>query len=211
MSVRLYFSVSDNLNGTYVGEVLKLIRLICSINFEDPAAAIKGKESYSFEVDPAQVENVKQRCLPNALNYPMLEEYDFRNDTVNPDLDMVLKPQAQLRPYQEKSLTKMFRNGEAFKLIVTDLTQCEALTMVCAKYTNQMRKKSRLYRNCLTECIIDKPDIGSCDSNARFLRRSIFIFVLYIHNDLMDYLCVVDTYSSRNENVGGKEGSLTNE
>lgn len=30
-----------------------------------------------------QVENVKQRCLPNALNYPMLEEYDFRNDTVN--------------------------------------------------------------------------------------------------------------------------------
>lgn len=29
-----------------------------------------------------QVENVKQRCLPNALNYPMLEEYDFRNDTV---------------------------------------------------------------------------------------------------------------------------------
>ncbi|CAK9146864.1 unnamed protein product [Ilex paraguariensis] len=28
------------------------------------------------------VENVKQRCLPNALNYPMLEEYDFRNDTV---------------------------------------------------------------------------------------------------------------------------------
>lgn len=30
-----------------------------------------------------QVENVKQRCLPNELNYPMLEEYDFRNDTVS--------------------------------------------------------------------------------------------------------------------------------
>lgn len=30
-----------------------------------------------------QVENVKQRCLPNALNFPMLEEYDFRNDTVS--------------------------------------------------------------------------------------------------------------------------------
>ena len=28
------------------------------------------------------MENVKQRCLPNALNYPMLEEYDFRNDNV---------------------------------------------------------------------------------------------------------------------------------
>ncbi|KAK1369934.1 hypothetical protein POM88_036026 [Heracleum sosnowskyi] len=45
--------------------------------------AVKGKEYYSFEVDPAQVLNVKQRCLPNALNYPMLEEYDFRNDTVS--------------------------------------------------------------------------------------------------------------------------------
>lgn len=29
-----------------------------------------------------QVERVKQECLPDKLNYPMLEEYDFRNDTV---------------------------------------------------------------------------------------------------------------------------------
>lgn len=29
------------------------------------------------------MENVKQRCLPTALNYPMLEEYDFRNDHVS--------------------------------------------------------------------------------------------------------------------------------
>jgi len=43
----------------------------------------------------------------------MLEEYDFRNDTVNPDLDMELKPQARPRPYQEKSLSKMFGNGRA--------------------------------------------------------------------------------------------------
>ena len=32
---------------------------------------------------------------------------------VNPDLDMELKPQAQPRPYQEKSLSKMFGNGKA--------------------------------------------------------------------------------------------------
>lgn len=31
---------------------------------------------------------------------------------VNPDLDMELKPQAQPRPYQEKSLSKMFGNGK---------------------------------------------------------------------------------------------------
>uniref|UniRef100_A0A1D1Z523 DNA 3'-5' helicase n=1 Tax=Anthurium amnicola TaxID=1678845 RepID=A0A1D1Z523_9ARAE len=76
-------------------------------------AAAEEKETHSFEIDPAHVENVKQRCLPNALNYPMLEEYDFRNDTVNPDLNMELKPQAQPRPYQEKSLSKMFGNGRA--------------------------------------------------------------------------------------------------
>ncbi|RZC85705.1 hypothetical protein C5167_026376 [Papaver somniferum] len=42
-------------------------------------AAAEEKEMHSFEVDPAQV---------------------------NPDLNMELKPQAQLRPYQEKSLSR---------------------------------------------------------------------------------------------------------
>ncbi|BBN05177.1 DNA excision repair protein ERCC-3 [Marchantia polymorpha subsp. ruderalis] len=80
---------------------------------DELAAAAEEKEMHSFEVDPAQVEHVKQRCLPNALNYPMLEEYDFRNDTINADVAMELKPQAQPRPYQEKSLSKMFGNGRA--------------------------------------------------------------------------------------------------
>ena len=56
---------------------------------------------------------MKQRCLPGGLNYPMLEEYDFRNDTQNPDLSIDLKPHVSLRPYQEKSLSKMFGNGRA--------------------------------------------------------------------------------------------------
>lgn len=60
-----------------------------------------------------QVEHVKQRCLPGGLNYPMLEEYDFRNDTQNPDLAIDLKPHVSLRPYQDKSLSKMFGNGRA--------------------------------------------------------------------------------------------------
>ncbi|KAJ4806498.1 DNA repair helicase XPB1 [Rhynchospora pubera] len=83
------------------------------LNRMELAAVAEEKETHSFEIDPAQVETVKQRCLPNALNFPMLEEYDFRNDTVNPDLDMELKPQARPRPYQEKSLSKMFGNGRA--------------------------------------------------------------------------------------------------
>ncbi|GFH32490.1 uncharacterized protein HaLaN_31718, partial [Haematococcus lacustris] len=61
------------------------------------------------------VETVKRRCLPGAggLNLPMLEEYDFRNDRNTPDLNADLKPHVSLRPYQEKSLSKMFGNGRA--------------------------------------------------------------------------------------------------
>jgi hypothetical protein len=62
------------------------------------------------------VEVVKRVCLPppeGRLNYPLLEEYDFRGDTHNPPLDIELRPNVQLRPYQEKSLAKMFGNGRA--------------------------------------------------------------------------------------------------
>ncbi|KAG8496082.1 hypothetical protein CXB51_009467 [Gossypium anomalum] len=106
------------------------------------AAAAEEKETHAFEIDPAQVENVKQRCLPNALNYPMLEEYDFRNDSVNPDLDMELKPHAQPRPYQEKSLSKMFGNGRARSgIIVLPCGAGKSLVGVSAA--------SRIKKSCL--------------------------------------------------------------
>ena len=43
----------------------------------------------------------------------MLEEYDFKHDTHNADLGIDLKPHVKLRPYQDKSLSKMFGNGRA--------------------------------------------------------------------------------------------------
>jgi DNA excision repair protein ERCC-3 len=55
------------------------------------------------------LQDVKKRC--NELEYPMLEEYDFRNDTINANLDIDLKPATVIRPYQETSLSKMFGNG----------------------------------------------------------------------------------------------------
>ncbi|CAR29683.1 hypothetical protein ZYGR_0AD03670 [Zygosaccharomyces rouxii] len=66
---------------------------------------------HSFEIANDSVELVKRRC--QEIDYPVLEEYDFRNDHRNPDLDMDLKPSTQIRPYQEKSLSKMFGNGRA--------------------------------------------------------------------------------------------------
>ncbi|KAI8719655.1 DNA helicase [Fusarium sp. LHS14.1] len=67
--------------------------------------------AYSFEIPDAAVEVVQKRCLD--LSYPILEEYDFRFDRANPNLKIDLRPNTQIRPYQEKSLSKMFGNGRA--------------------------------------------------------------------------------------------------
>jgi hypothetical protein len=49
------------------------------------------------------INKVKLVVMKNAI----------RNDTVNADINVDLKPTAMLRPYQEKSLRKMFGNGRA--------------------------------------------------------------------------------------------------
>lgn len=66
---------------------------------------------HSFEIASSSVEDVKKRC--QEIDFPVLEEYDFRNDKHNVDLNIDLKPSTQIRPYQEKSLSKMFGNGRA--------------------------------------------------------------------------------------------------
>jgi hypothetical protein len=43
----------------------------------------------------------------DSLDYPLMEEYDFRNDKVNPDVPMDLKPHTRIRRYQERSLSKV--------------------------------------------------------------------------------------------------------
>lgn len=69
------------------------------------------EQAHSFEIPDISVEVVQKRCL--ELSYPILEEYDFRYDQVNADLEIDLRPNTQIRPYQEKSLSKMFGNGRA--------------------------------------------------------------------------------------------------
>lgn len=80
----------------------------------DPLVNVERDEEdtvHSFEIAAESVEPVKKRC--QEIDYPVLEEYDFRNDTRNPNLDIDLRPSTQIRPYQEKSLSKMFGNGRA--------------------------------------------------------------------------------------------------
>ncbi|KAI0166459.1 P-loop containing nucleoside triphosphate hydrolase protein [Xylariaceae sp. FL1272] len=66
---------------------------------------------HAFEILDTSVEVVQKRCLD--IQYPMLEEYDFRNDDRNANLEIDLRPATQIRSYQEKSLSKMFGNGRA--------------------------------------------------------------------------------------------------
>ncbi|XP_017779888.1 PREDICTED: DNA excision repair protein haywire [Nicrophorus vespilloides] len=75
---------------------------------DEDAVALK---TVSFEVNQEKIEVIQKRCI--ELEHPLLAEYDFRNDSVNPDINIDLKPSAVLRPYQEKSLRKMFGNGRA--------------------------------------------------------------------------------------------------
>eukprot|EP00735_Rhodelphis_limneticus_P007696 TRINITY_DN2029_c0_g1::TRINITY_DN2029_c0_g1_i1::g.21942::m.21942 TRINITY_DN2029_c0_g1::TRINITY_DN2029_c0_g1_i1::g.21942 ORF type:complete len:855 (+),score=167.88,sp/O00835/ERCC3_DICDI/59.76/0.0,Helicase_C_3/PF13625.1/5.4e-24,ResIII/PF04851.10/5e-16,Helicase_C/PF00271.26/3e-10,Helicase_C/PF00271.26/5.6e+03,SNF2_N/PF00176.18/7.6e-09 TRINITY_DN2029_c0_g1_i1:122-2686(+) len=75
------------------------------------ASGESKREVYSFEISGEKINEVKKQCI--AIDYPLLEEYDFRKDTANPNVAIDLKPNTQIRPYQEKSLSKMFGNGRA--------------------------------------------------------------------------------------------------
>lgn len=66
---------------------------------------------HSFEITAESVQEVSKRC--RAIDLPLTEEYDFRSDVHNANLDIDLNPIAQIRPYQEQALSKMFGNGRA--------------------------------------------------------------------------------------------------
>lgn len=70
-----------------------------------------GDHVHSFQVPRDKVERVKQRCL--EISFPITEEYDFRNDDRNANLNIDLRPNARVRYYQEHALSKQFGNGRA--------------------------------------------------------------------------------------------------
>jgi DNA excision repair protein ERCC-3 len=81
------------------------------------------------------VQEVK-RYAKEHCKYPLLEEYDFRNDNKNPLLSMDLRPSTTIRPYQERSLSKMFGNGRARSgIIVLPCGAGKSLTGVTAAST----------------------------------------------------------------------------
>jgi len=101
----------------------------------DADADKKPKVVVSFQVDGSKVENVKRQAI--ELDYPLMEEYDFKNDHTNPNVPMMdLKPITRIRRYQERSLAKMFGNGRARSgIIVLPCGAGKTLTGVTAAQT----------------------------------------------------------------------------
>ncbi|KAG6243190.1 transcription factor TFIIH complex ERCC-3 subunit [Claviceps purpurea] len=90
------------------GQDAKAGEVLATLNEEDDE---DQEVTHAFEIADKDVETVQKECL--NLGYPVLEEYDFRRDVVNSNLEIDLKPGTLIRPYQEKSLSKMFGNGRA--------------------------------------------------------------------------------------------------
>ncbi|KAL8783213.1 MAG: hypothetical protein Q9213_004777 [Squamulea squamosa] len=86
-------------------------RMMQALREEDDDDDDDKRLAHSVEIPAGNVEAVQKRCL--ELNYPVLEEYDFKNDETNPMLNIDLKSIAKIRDYQEKSLRKMFGNNRA--------------------------------------------------------------------------------------------------
>ncbi|GFH53548.1 DNA excision repair protein ERCC-3 [Chaetoceros tenuissimus] len=107
---------------------------------EDTAAAANSsrkkvsRKTFAFQIQGDQCEIVKKQAI--EMDYPLMEEYDFRNDTLNPNVPMDLKPHAKIRRYQERSLAKMFGNGRARSgIIVLPCGAGKTLTGVTAAQT----------------------------------------------------------------------------
>ena len=95
-----------------------------------------GKRTVSFMVKQDRVQEVKRSAKEDS-RYPLMEEYDFKNDKRNAVLQIDLKASTRIRPYQEKSLSKMFGNGRARSGIIVlpcgagkSLTGCTAASTI---------------------------------------------------------------------------------
>ncbi|KAI5180373.1 DNA excision repair protein ERCC-3 [Nematocida sp. AWRm80] len=101
------------------------------------------KEIERFEIEHSKIEQAKKRCID--LDYPLIEEYEFRTETTLPSLEIDLKPSTSIRPYQEVSLNKMFGNGRARSgIIVLPCGAGKTLVGIVAMCT--------MKRSCLILC-----------------------------------------------------------
>jgi hypothetical protein len=97
-------------------ETLRRAREAAARAVQDELAK-KRRDFYSVEIDATKFEDVKRRCV--ELEFPLLEEYDFNKDILNPNISINLKATTRLRQYQEKALSKLFNNGRVRSGIIS--------------------------------------------------------------------------------------------
>ncbi|KAA8900033.1 P-loop containing nucleoside triphosphate hydrolase protein [Sphaerosporella brunnea] len=103
---------AQNTEGGQQGTTDDLFTSITGIKEDEEGDDDEDEDTvHSFEISAESVETVQKRCF--TLGFPISEEYAFRDDTKNPDLNIDLRPHARIRSYQEVSLNKMFGNGRA--------------------------------------------------------------------------------------------------
>ncbi|KAF9737087.1 hypothetical protein PMIN06_001847 [Paraphaeosphaeria minitans] len=85
-------------------------KIIAALREDDEEEEEEAKV-HSFQIRSETREAVIKQCW--EIGYPLTQEYDFNNDQVNANLNIDLKPHAQIRYYQEKALSKMFSNSRA--------------------------------------------------------------------------------------------------
>jgi len=106
----------------YIGKIRTQDTTFGAIILDDDEDDVKGKLyeaqiiqdddfTTSFQVNIDLIEEVKRKCTD--LDYPLMEEYDFKHDELTPNLVMDLSPRTIIRDYQEKSLSKMFGGGSS--------------------------------------------------------------------------------------------------
>lgn len=131
-------------------------------------------ENY-FEIDPENLEEVKKICIDNK--FPLLEEYDFKNDKALPNMEILPRLKNPARAYQEKALSIMFSNERARSGVI--VLPCGAgKTLIGIMATATVKKNTIIlcnsgvsveqwYREC-NEWSIIKPK----DNIARFTSKN---------------------------------------
>ena len=103
----------------------------------------KRKYVPPLELPIDSMEKVKQRAL--EIDIPLLEEYDFKRDVFNASLGIEKRKEIKVRPYQEKSLSLMFRKGTSRSGVV--VLPCGA-----GKTCVGIMACSRVSKSCMVLC-----------------------------------------------------------
>ena len=151
---------------------------------------IEQSKTLRFEISQDKIEEIKLEAI--KLNIPLSDEYSFHTDKELPNLPIDLKITTYIRPYQEKSLSKMFSG---------DRSRSGIIVLPCGA--------GKTLVGIVAACTIKKSTIVLCNANVpvnqwkdQFLKwtdidkRLIVTFTSKNKQDLPSTPCIlITTYS----------------